>query len=91
MLLAALDPLRRAWTALSTRPALPSPPGSLLVALATFWSNYESAAAYDTAVAVGAGYVVYRWSLCVEEHFYLVWPAFQKLVRTRHARTVVAS
>jgi peptidoglycan/LPS O-acetylase OafA/YrhL len=30
------------------------------------------------------------WSLCVEEHFYLVWPAFLKLVRTRHARTVVA-
>ncbi|HXU71791.1 MAG TPA: acyltransferase [Polyangia bacterium] len=60
---------------------------------ATFWSNYFVAYFYRlTGRPVddpGLAYVVY-WSLCVEEHFYLVWPFFLFFVRRWRARVLGA-
>lgn len=36
---------------------------------------------------IGFAYIV-NWSLCVEEHFYLVWPATLLVLRSRHARVI---
>jgi peptidoglycan/LPS O-acetylase OafA/YrhL len=59
---------------------------------ATFWGNYFFA--YHPyfgsgAVYPGAGYGV-LWSLCVEEHFYLLWPSFLAMVKTLRTRVLVA-
>jgi peptidoglycan/LPS O-acetylase OafA/YrhL len=56
---------------------------------ATFWGNYfpaysprlSAAAFYDP----GEAYLVY-WSLCVEEHFYLLWPLLLVLVKSWRLR-----
>lgn len=62
---------------------------------ATFWGNYFGA--YhphfgNGVVFPGTAYAV-LWSLCVEEHFYLLWPSFLALVkpwRRRIGAAVVA-
>jgi peptidoglycan/LPS O-acetylase OafA/YrhL len=59
---------------------------------ATFWGNYF--AAYHEvfgkgAVFPGSAYAV-LWSLCVEEHFYLLWPSFLALVKSPRLRISVA-
>jgi peptidoglycan/LPS O-acetylase OafA/YrhL len=54
---------------------------------ATFWGNYFAsyASRYVVATSPGAAFGVF-WSLCVEEHFYLLWPLFLRAVRGRRAR-----
>lgn len=61
-------------------------PGALLSIL-TFWWNYYGT--YVHPIEVGQGFVV-TWSLCVEEHFYLLWPATLLLVKKPRARVFVA-
>jgi peptidoglycan/LPS O-acetylase OafA/YrhL len=64
---------------------------------ATFWGNYLPAVwnAYlaqhstNNLVAPGNAYTV-LWSLCVEEHFYLLWPAFLSVVRRWRGRAAIA-
>jgi peptidoglycan/LPS O-acetylase OafA/YrhL len=62
---------------------------------ATFWGNYFSAYHPHFGKGVvfpGTAYAV-LWSLCVEEHFYLLWPSFLALVkpwRQRIGAAVVA-
>ncbi|MBK6533676.1 MAG: acyltransferase [Deltaproteobacteria bacterium] len=61
-----------------------------LLPYATFWSNYLHAWApshQHHAVTPGGAYMVF-WSLCVEEHFYLLWPPALTLLRTRRARVI---
>jgi peptidoglycan/LPS O-acetylase OafA/YrhL len=53
---------------------------------ASFWGNY--AIAYLGAAPAGA-YDVF-WSLCVEEHFYLLWPLFLMLAKSLRIRVAVA-
>jgi peptidoglycan/LPS O-acetylase OafA/YrhL len=69
---------------------LPSVIGRPLVAtlsFAAFFSNYYLA--YVKYFNPGDAFFVY-WSLCVEEHFYLLWPTFLRLVRSTTARTTAA-
>jgi peptidoglycan/LPS O-acetylase OafA/YrhL len=61
-------------------------PGALLSIL-TFWWNYYG---YVRAVDVGQGLVIV-WSLCVEEHFYLLWPVTLVCVRSARGRAAVAA
>jgi peptidoglycan/LPS O-acetylase OafA/YrhL len=68
-----------------------SPTG--LLPFTTFWANYAIAywdrlGASTTAMPAGAYWVF--WSLCVEEHFYLLWPLFLLLVKSARARVAVA-
>jgi len=61
--------------------------------LGTFWGNYF--AAYHSAfgrgtVYPGESYVV-LWSLCVEEHFYLLWPGFLAVMKRLRTRVLVAA
>lgn len=57
---------------------------------ALFWGNYFAAyaARYVPASSPGAAFGVF-WSLCVEEHFYLLWPLFLRAVRGQRARVVL--
>jgi peptidoglycan/LPS O-acetylase OafA/YrhL len=61
---------------------------------ATFWSNYLLA--YGSRwlghafIPGNEGYAVF-WSLCVEEHFYLLWPAFLCLCKGLRTRVVVSA
>lgn len=57
------------------------------LAIAAFLTNY--AFIYWEKVPPGAAIAVF-WSLCVEEHFYLVWPATLRLLRSRRGRIAVA-
>lgn len=59
-----------------------------LLSVFTFWWNYY--ASYVHPVDVGQGLVIV-WSLCVEEHFYLLWPATLLCVRNPRARAAVAA
>lgn len=62
--------------------------GSLeVVALSTYWSPYYYAYVAQTTPPPGLGVF---WSLCVEEHFYLVWPVFLAVVRSTRLRALVA-
>lgn len=59
---------------------------------ATFWGNYFIQQNHLWSRAIvdpGEAYTVF-WSLCVEEHFYLLWPFFLALVKRGHARIAVA-
>ncbi len=60
---------------------------------ATFWGNYFLAYARRLTGHVlydpGASYQVF-WSLCVEEHFYLLWPLFLTAVKGFRARLTIA-
>jgi peptidoglycan/LPS O-acetylase OafA/YrhL len=56
------------------------------LSLATFWSNYYYT--YAGVTAPGPAFLV-LWSLCVEEHFYLMWPFLLTLVRGRRARLAI--
>jgi peptidoglycan/LPS O-acetylase OafA/YrhL len=60
----------------------------------SFWSNYFLAygarLAGHPVASAGTAFTVY-WSLCVEEHFYLLWPLFLTLVRNRGTRLAVSS
>lgn len=57
------------------------------LAVATYWSNYYYAyARVDPVPAVG----IY-WSLCVEEHFYVLWPFVLLLVRSPRHRLLAAA
>jgi peptidoglycan/LPS O-acetylase OafA/YrhL len=62
-------------------------PAALLSVL-TFWWNYYGT--YVHPVEIGQGLLIV-WSLCVEEHFYLLWPATLLCVRTPRARAAVAA
>ena len=65
-----------------------------LVPYATFMGTYFLTYGHKwfpapPIVLPGEAYDVF-WSLCVEEHFYLLWPAFLLLVRSLRARVAVA-
>jgi peptidoglycan/LPS O-acetylase OafA/YrhL len=64
-----------------------------LLPYGTFWANYfMSYGPRWTGHAVflpREAYAVY-WSLCVEEHFYLLWPIFLCLVKRTSARVAVS-
>jgi peptidoglycan/LPS O-acetylase OafA/YrhL len=60
---------------------------------ATFWGNYFIQQNHLWSRAIvdpGEAYTVF-WSLCVEEHFYLLWPVFLTLVKDRRGRVVTAA
>jgi peptidoglycan/LPS O-acetylase OafA/YrhL len=59
-----------------------SPEPLYAASLAFLFSNYLDLG------AIGFAYIV-NWSLCVEEHFYLVWPATLLALRSRHARVIL--
>jgi peptidoglycan/LPS O-acetylase OafA/YrhL len=64
------------------------PPAALeTLSLATFWSNYFYS--YAGVTVASPAYQV-LWSLCVEEHFYLLWPFALTLLRGRRARVFAA-
>ncbi len=54
-----------------------------LAPYALFYANYVKFG--------GDGPLAVRWSLCVEEHFYLLWPVVLLLVRDRRRRLAVAA
>ena len=65
-----------------------------LIPYATFWGTYFLGYlwprfGHTMPVHPGEAYDVY-WSLYVEEHFYLLWPLFLVLVRSRRSRVQVA-
>lgn len=61
-------------------------PGAL-PSILTFWWNYYGT--YVHPVEVGQAFVI-TWSLCIEEHFYLLWPATLLLAKGRRARVLIA-
>lgn len=58
---------------------------------ATFWGNYFEAnlARFPGTVYPGNAFLVF-WSLCVEEHFYLLWPLILRAVRSARLRLAIA-
>ena len=65
-------------------------PAPLLAHLSffTFWSNYY--VHYVAPLQPGAALTA-LWSLCVEEHFYLLWPLTLVLLTGRRARLVLVA
>jgi peptidoglycan/LPS O-acetylase OafA/YrhL len=59
-----------------------------VLAYGTFWGNYYRA--WLQEVDPGQAFTVF-WSLCVEEHFYLLWPPALTLVRGRRGRLLLGS
>jgi peptidoglycan/LPS O-acetylase OafA/YrhL len=59
-----------------------------LVSILTFWWNYYGS--YVHPVEVGQGLAIV-WSLCVEEHFYLLWPATLVWLKTPRRRAAIAA
>jgi peptidoglycan/LPS O-acetylase OafA/YrhL len=59
-----------------------------LLSLATYWSNYFYA--YGPQALPPPALAVF-WSLCVEEHFYLLWPAVLLAVRRARTRLLAAA
>jgi peptidoglycan/LPS O-acetylase OafA/YrhL len=66
--------------AMSTLGALTSVSGRELVASALFFRNYGA------GLAKSSSYTGHFWSLSVEEHFYLTWPALLVVLGSRRAR-----
>lgn len=64
------------------------PPPLEILAVASYWSNY-----YYALLAPQNFTPVFMvfWSLCVEEHFYLIWPVLLRLLRRRSARALLAA
>ena len=64
-----------------------------LVPYGTFWANYIMSYGPrwtgHVVLLPREAYAVY-WSLCVEEHFYLLWPIFLCLVKRTSARVAVS-
>lgn len=59
---------------------------------ATFWGNYLIGYWQDFSIKTthpGNAYLVY-WSLCVEEHFYLLWPILLWVIKPRRMRISLA-
>ena len=63
-------------------PRDPAPPPLHVASLLFLFSNYLDLG------RIGFAYLV-NWSLCVEEHFYLFWPATLRFLRSSTARVVV--
>ena len=59
---------------------------------ALFWGNYFAAYAtrYVHATSPGPAFGVF-WSLCVEEHFYLLWPLALRALRAPRARVALVA
>lgn len=74
-----------AFLASARLPRFP-PPAVEALALGTFWSNYYYV--HAGVAAPGPAFVV-LWSLCVEEHFYLLWPFVLFAVRGRRMRLAI--
>ena len=61
---------------------------------ATFWANYllsYGSRWLGHAFVPGMEAYAVTWSLCVEEHFYLLWPAFLFLCKGLRGRVVVSA
>ena len=64
-----------------------------LLPYGTFWTNYHVAYGerwWGAAMSRPRGAFEVFWSLCVEEHFYLLWPLFLLLVKSTRARIAVS-
>ena len=57
--------------------------------LGTYFLAYGRSWLGPSITQPGEAFQVF-WSLCVEEHFYLLWPAFLLLVRSRRARVLAS-
>lgn len=60
------------------------PPALFTASLFFLFSNYVDLG------GIGFAYIV-NWSLCVEEHFYLFWPATLRFVRSTSARVALGA